>query len=193
MDKEIWRSVLGYEGLYEVSNFGRIKSLDRYIPQRNNSRALRKGKILSQSVIKGGYLRVPLAKNKIHEMCLVHRIVAKAFIPNPQNFKEVNHIDGNKQNNCVNNLEWCSRSENVKHAFDIGLARKRKGELSHRAKFTKSEIEYIRAVYIPRNKQYGARALSRRFNVARTTIERILRNQTYQDEDNPKGLSFCLR
>lgn len=104
MKQEIWKDVIGYEGLYQVSNLGRLKS---------------KYRILKQSGKR--YWKVCLSKNNIHYRLDVHRLVAKAFIPNPHNYIEINHIDGNKHNNNVNNLEWTTRSENLKHAFRIGL------------------------------------------------------------------------
>lgn len=104
MNKEIWKDVVGYEGLYQVSNLGRIK---------------RKDHILYKTL--RNYYGVKLCKNNIKCFKYIHRIVAQAFIPNPENKSQVNHIDGNKLNNCVDNLEWVTRSENTKHAYKIGL------------------------------------------------------------------------
>lgn len=106
--KEVWKSIEGYEGLYEVSNLGRVKSLqgkkgDNYI--------------LSPISNVDGYCVVGLRKKGIYKQFRIHRIVAKHFIPNPENKSTVNHIDGNKQNNCVSNLEWCTMRENIKHAY----------------------------------------------------------------------------
>ena len=107
--EEIWKDVLGYENLYLVSNFGRIKSL------------YHKNKIMQVYTNQQGYSIVRLHKNKKRTGLLLHRIVAKAFIPNPNNKPEVNHIDGNKLNNCVNNLEWVTSSENTIHAYNNKL------------------------------------------------------------------------
>lgn len=106
--KEIWKEVNGYEGLYQVSTFGRVKSLKRNI-------------ILSQIKGTGGYRMVNLYENKKRSKKLVHRLVAQEFIENPTDKEQVNHIDGNKSNNYLSNLEWATRSENVKHAYLIGL------------------------------------------------------------------------
>lgn len=107
--KEEWKDVIGYEGFYEISNFGNVKSLYT-------------NKILkSDSVDKFGYVRFSATKNKIQKIKRVHRLVAEMFIPNPNNLPQVNHKDGNKLNNHVNNLEWCSDSENKKHAYKTGL------------------------------------------------------------------------
>lgn len=110
MECEVWKDVKGYEGLYKVSNTGKVKSF-----QRNRE------KFLSDKYYENGYLRASLSKNKEKKKVLIHRLVAETFIPNPENKPEVNHIDGNKKNNNASNLEWCTRCENVKHAWETGL------------------------------------------------------------------------
>ena len=101
---EIWKDIKGYEGLYQVSNKGHVKSL--------NYRRTGKEGILKGRLDKDGYLRVGLCKNKKQKPFYIHRLVAKAFLPNPNNLPEVNHIDENKENNHVENLEWCDRKYN---------------------------------------------------------------------------------
>ncbi len=110
--KEIWKNIIGYEGLYQVSNYGRIKSLKRTINLKNN---YSKRKNILKTFINHGYIQIGLCKNGKCVTKKVHRIVAEAFITNPYNKPCVNHIDGNKENNCVNNLEWCSYKENSIH------------------------------------------------------------------------------
>ena len=97
--EEIWKDIEGYEGLYQVSNLGRVRSLRRNI-------------ILRQSIERNGYERILLYKNKGYKHFLIHRLVATAFIPNPNNLPQVNHKDENKLNNCVDNLEWCTQEYN---------------------------------------------------------------------------------
>ncbi len=109
MEKEIWKSISGYLGLYEVSNLGRIRSVDRFAERRNG---MITGKILVARCNRTGYLRVCLCKDNIKKFKLVHRLVAMAFLPNTQNFPQVNHKDENKQNNEVENLEWCTAEYN---------------------------------------------------------------------------------
>ena len=104
MNKEIWKDVKGYEGLYQISNLGRVKSL-RY----NKSQ---KEKILKAGSGTHGYQLVVLCKKGKHKTTLIHRAVAYTFIPNPNNFPDVNHKDENKSNNCVENLEWCTKKYN---------------------------------------------------------------------------------
>ena len=112
MKKEYWRPVLGYEGLYEVSNLGRVRSLDTYRKGKNGSVRFYKGRILKLSTNGRGYLQVFLCKNRKVKKFKIHRLVAEAFLPNPDNLPEVNHKDENKLNNNAENLEWCDREYN---------------------------------------------------------------------------------
>lgn len=115
-------------------------------------------------------------------VCLrYHRLVAECFIDNPENKLYVNHKDGNKQNNHVSNLEWCSASENMKHAFNTGLCKARKGEESTSAKLTEENVKYIRDNYKTRNNVFGARALGRKFGVHHTTIMSVVNNESWHN------------
>lgn len=105
MKGEIWKPVRNYEGLYEVSNMGRVKSL--------NYNKTGKEKIMKGVGDGNGYLQVGLYREGKRKKCRINRLVAQAFLENPQNLPEVNHKDENKLNNCVDNLEWCSRSYNM--------------------------------------------------------------------------------
>ena len=107
MIEEIWRPVVGYEGLYEVSNIGRVRSLDRFYYR------LHKGKVLSPTKDRYGYLTVTLNCNGKSKTIKIHRLVAQAFLPNPDNLPQVNHKDEDKTNNNVDNLEWCTAKYNV--------------------------------------------------------------------------------
>ena len=111
--EEAWKDIEGYEGLYQVSNKGRVKSL--------NYQGVAREKLIKHSIV-SGYKRVTLYKNKTIKRFLVHRLVANAFLPNPQNFPCINHKDENKQNNIVTNLEWCTYKYNIN--FGTGISRR---------------------------------------------------------------------
>lgn len=110
---EEWKDIKGYEGLYQVSNLGRVRSLSRYVKHRTIY--ILKGKLLKQRTRGKGYLAVTLCKNSKLKHYYVHRLVAEAFIPNPNNLPQVNHKDENKSNNCVDNLEWCDDKYNTNY------------------------------------------------------------------------------
>lgn len=115
--EEIWKDIKGYEGLYQVSNLGRVRSLDRVVKQicgRNKNKFQYnhyKGYILIPYIRKDGYTEISLSKHKKQTKFLLHRLVAITFLEQ-NNLPEVNHIDENKQNNCVTNLEWCTAKYN---------------------------------------------------------------------------------
>jgi NUMOD4 motif-containing protein/HNH endonuclease len=119
---EIWEDVKGYEGIYEVSSNGRVKSLDRKSAHGRCGTVKLKSKILKPYSCNGRYPRIPLCKEGRVKMHYVHRLVAEAFIDNPLNKPEVNHIDEVKNNNKAENLEWCTRMENVHHGTAIERA-----------------------------------------------------------------------
>ena len=117
---EEWRDIEGYEGYYQVSNYGQVRSLDRW---RNSGTGgyMHKGRILKQEISNCGYYMVTLSVDGRCKRYSVHRLVAQAFIPNLEYKEQVNHIDGEKSNNTVENLEWNTQSENTIHAFSNGL------------------------------------------------------------------------
>lgn len=165
---EIWKDIKGYEGYYQISNYGDVKSVERNIIGRNRKEIILKGGF------DGKYFFVILQKNCIKKHFKIHRLVALNFIDNPLNKPEVNHIDGNKLNNHVNNLEWNTMSENQKHAFKIGL-NSTKGEKHPRHKLTWNEVIFIRSL-VGINQHY----LARKFNISQATIWDILNFKTWK-------------
>ena len=166
LDGEQWRDIAGYEEFYQISTFGRVKSFCRG-----------KVTILKPVLQRFGYLLVDLYKDGRHKSYRVHILVAKAFIPNPDNKPEVNHTLGNKLDCSIWNLEWVTSAENHKHASKLGL--KKSGEETPRARLTNEDAEYCRKVYIPRYKEFGVRALARKFNVNHKTISKIIQGKMY--------------
>lgn len=136
---EIWKDVVGWEGLYIVSNLGNIRSLDRRVKGPQPNGRLISGR-LRKALISNGYASINLIDKETGRSTRnsVHRFVAEAFIPNPENKPCVNHIDGNKQNNHVSNLEWCTYKENMEHAFRTGLSKPHK--------FTEEQKQKIRQI-----------------------------------------------
>lgn len=110
---EEWKDIKNFEGLYQVSDWGNVRSLDREIIYKNGKKSFYKGRLLSQAKDKNGYMI--LALGKYHPNKKVHRLVAEAFIPNPNNYKEVGHLDCDCSNNMVDNLYWCTRVENMRN------------------------------------------------------------------------------
>lgn len=192
--KEVWKDVFGYEGLYQVSNFGRVKSLDRLetIKCRWGGEALRpvKGKILIPRVHSNGYLRVGFGRKKD---VYIHRLVAQAFIPNPDNKPQVNHKDMNKKNNSVENLEWCTQKENNVHSYEtrcvsnefmriIATCENHKISALKRRRFTLKQVNEIRTLL---SLGVSHKKISEIFNCSRQLIDTISKNKDYE-----KGLSM---
>ena len=115
MTKEVWRDIEGYEGLYQVSNMGRVKSLERKFPIWHGGERVQKERILKQAVTHNGYLRVTLYTGNKPKTLKVHRLVCQAFHENPDNKPQVNHINEDKTDNRACNLEWSTCKQNINH------------------------------------------------------------------------------
>lgn len=123
---EIWKPINGYDGMYEISNLGNVKSLARaytrvYKKQNKINEVCMKEKLLTPFIGKRGYVTVDLSKDKQRTHKYIHQLIAVAFIPNPNNYTVINHKDGRKLNNSIDNLEWCTDKMNKQHASDMGL------------------------------------------------------------------------
>ena len=160
---EIWKDIKDYEGAYQISSKGRFKSLARRYSPREE--------ILKPFLTKDGYEMVELCKNNKAAHKRVNRLVAIAFIPNNQNKPQVNHIDGNKLNNCVENLEWVTNSENQIHAYKTGIEVSRKGEKHGMAKLKDCEAKEIKNIYSKGG--ITQLELSKIFKVSQSTINRV--------------------
>lgn len=165
---EIWRSINDYGNFYEVSNLGRVRSFKR-----------RKLKILKERISPNGYRFVAFQIDGKKILQTVHRLVAQAFIPNPGNKPEVNHIDGNKANNRVENLEWVTRSENTQHALATGLIKS--GENHYNARLTNEQARFVREN--PDN--LSITQLAESFNVSREFISDVQLGKTYRNAGGP--------
>ena len=176
--EEIWKDIKGYEGLYQVSNLGRVRSIDR----RDRLGRHFKGRVLSQCKQRGNYLYVQLQKNGKSKPSKIHRLVAQAFIPNPENKATVNHKYCNKGNNVVENLEWCTNLENITHAKIHGLLKGRSNpnETNGRAKLTETQILEIRRTFVKGSREFGTVALGKKYGVSSTQISRIAANDSWR-------------
>lgn len=168
VDSEEWVSVKGYEGLYEVSNKGRVRSLDRteVIAGRHPEPFIRKRKGTILSPRQGPYLNINLCKDGKKRNVLIHRLVAVHFCPNPDNKPEVNHLDEDKHNNCSSNLVWCSSSENSKHS-----SYKTTGSKCGTSKLNEDKVILIS--YLLRNTDLTLQQIADQFNVSNHAIFRI--------------------
>lgn len=155
--EEIWKDVEGYEGLYQVSNFGRVKRVTT-------------GRILKGGKDKYGYLIVNLYKNSVGSIKTIHRLVAEAFIPNPENKPQVNHVDENKTNNSLDNLEWMTAKENTNH----GTRNERSG---------KSQSIPIIATNLKTGESmefYGSNECARQLGLHQASITKVLKGRLKQ-------------
>jgi len=178
--KEIWKDIEGFEGLYQVSNLGKIRSLDKWVNNKYGTKTFKKGRVLKNSLIKStGYYRVSLSKDNSFISKSVHQIVAKAFLKNPNNYTQINHKDENKSNNSADNLEWCDCNYNNnygQHSINISKARRKN------KKGFKKVIQYDKNLNII-NTFESTRQASRELKMNQSAISRCCRGvQKYYSE-----------
>ena len=163
------RNVVGYDGLYSIDEDGRVWShtTNKFISVVKNKRH-------------NGYVEVTLWKNNKRKTFRLHRLVAIAFIPNPNNLPEVNHKNGDKSDNRVSNLEWVSPSENVKHAYSTGLKEPMSCDKNGMHKLKWGEVTRIRELY--KTGEFGYGRLAKMFNVSKSNISFIVNNVTWKEE-----------
>jgi len=172
--KEIWKPMTGYHDIrgdrLMVSNTGKIKSCIT-------------GRILKTYVSGRGYESLRFTLDGGKKTITIHRAVAIAFIPNPNNYAEINHKDGNKLSNNFSNLEWCTRSQNERHKFDTGLydPSRISGEHNGNHKLTVENVKYIREHFQRKSKEFGAIAMCQKFNVNRKTITDVVNGKIWKN------------
>lgn len=175
---EIWKDILGFEDSYQVSNLGNVRSKSRTISSLNRwgseSTYTVVGKVLKLRVVMG-YLAIKLNHDGKHTR-YGHRMVAEAFIPNPLNLKEVNHKDGNKRNNAVQNLEWADRKSNIEHAYDNELAHS--GSSSHYAKLIEKTVAEI--IFINSSTQLSYPKIAELFNICPASVSNMCRGRSWK-------------
>lgn len=175
--KEVWRDIVDYP-TYQVSNFARVKRIARKTCEASQHRKDRK-KVIEERIIpqriRAGYLSVSLRRSGKSINCVVHRLVAKAFIANPNDYGYVNHINGVKTDNRLENIEWCTMKENTIHAYDLGLAKS--CENSRNTKLKNKDVLDIRRRYAAGE---SPTLLGREFGVRGTCIGNIVKRRTWK-------------
>ena len=171
-DLQVIKDVVGYEGIFSITKNGMVFSK-------------RSQKFLAYYTNNNGYREISSKIGGRTGKCIcirIHRMVAESFIPNPENKPFVNHIDGNKQNNHVDNLEWVTALENSQHAWSTGLINKNMmtGESRGNISLNRDQVLYIRSVYISRSKEFGCKALALKFGVSRFIISNIINYNTWK-------------
>ncbi len=173
--QEIWKDVVGYEGLYQVSYLGNVRSCEASFNHRYGQR-VRVSKMKAQATTKSGYKTVNLFRDNWIKVFKVHRLLMIAFVPNLENKKTVNHKDGDKANNNINNLEWATHSENVNHAVKNGLKNTAIGQDSASSKLYNQDVIEIR---ILSERGIRHRILSSIFGVSENQISLIINNKSW--------------
>lgn len=167
---ETWKDIKGFEGHYQISSFGRVKSVSRWRDTHKNSGYITKEKIMKQKRGLTGYYSVGICLNAVQTFKTIHRLVAEHFVTNADDKPTVNHIDGDKANNKVSNLEWSTHSEQMVHAFKHDLL-----ELRGSEKFP-LEVKLQVLNFMKENEGVSIRKTAKLFNMSRRTVQRIVTN-----------------
>ena len=166
-DKEVFKPIKGYEGLYEISNHGNVKSL-----AKTWSVGVKGDTILKPGGWEENYVHVVLSMDKVKRHLLVHRLVALHFCDNPNNYPVVNHKNSNRRDNYYGNLEWATQKQNVQHGYEHGYMEGRKGLRHHNCKLSEYQISEIKKMY---NEKYGSqKEIAKVFNIKQSQVSRIV-------------------
>lgn len=158
-----------------------LKCVNDFIQVSETGQVFSHGKLIHGEVTRNGYVRIHVSNRNVQYKFLVHRLVAEAFIPNPLCLPQVNHKDGNKLNNSVENLEWCSSSENQKHAYRTGL-KNANGEKNGHSKLSEKDVIEIRKVYVKgKHSDFNSRGLARKYGVNPKTILDVVNYRNWKD------------
>ena len=173
---EIWKDIPGYDGFYQISDFGRVKSLYRKVPHPTIGSQTIREKIKAPTKNVKGYIKIALCKEGKYGYFSSHRLVGLAFIPNPNNLPWINHKNLITFDNRVQNLEWCTESENTKHAWDNGAcSRKIEGKCNF-TKLKKEDVLKIRELA----KTQSRKSIREMYNMSETGIEQIINRKTWK-------------
>ena len=180
--KEIWKDILEFENMYQISNLGNVKGLKRTI-KGNKSTWTKEECILKIFLDKKGYSQIRLSKENIKTTKKIHRLVAIAFLPNPDNKPQVNHKDGIKTNNYPSNLEWCTNSENQIHAYKKGLNKHTENHNIANAKkgLLKRKLSAEDVINLRKMRENGLtyKKIGEHFNISGKFVEQIIKNKKY--------------
>lgn len=177
---EVWKDITGYEGMYQVSNFGRVKSLGWNKIRSQNKKSIRADRILKTQTTHRGYLRLELNKNGVGIKFVVHRLVALTFLSNEDDKPEINHINGIKSDNRLANLEWCTSKQNKIHAFNNNLSNHARGENHVCSKLKLEQVRDIRSKF-KSGEFKNQTKVAKLFNVTRSSIWCIVNNINWKE------------
>lgn len=183
MENEKWKEIPRFGGRYEASTLGRIRTIEHYAKRTDNKTYLAKPRILKPALNHSGYYRFAVKYYGKLTSFYVARIIAETFIENPNKKEEVNHINGIKTDNRVENLEWCTRSENCKHSFDSGLQKAKIGELNGNSKLTWEQVRYIREQKRIGGKYWGRERIAKELGISSAHVKDIANNKNLWKEE----------
>lgn len=179
-ETEVWKDITGYEGRYQISSFARVRSLVQANSHGGGVKTRKTPVIREPHLNTSGYYHLRLSKDGVGKDASIHRLVAIAFIPNPDNLPEVNHLFG-KLNNLPHQLEWTTSRDNQLHAYRTGLKRRLRNELNPKAKLTRAQV-----LEIFNSKGVTLHGLAAMYNVSSTTIQFIRYGRSWSDVTGKK-------